>query len=154
MHWDFDMYIRNRVDTSPSPVPWSTMCKQLFGFIGFMLFMFYVGEKFPAYQPVVSTHLNARIRFSLFFCWCFFFSLTVTIFSSLKMAGSSFFQFYSLAYRVRRMDPSKPPESYFCSSRRSVISKKNIASLIQATSSVWSQSYLDGWAWIKAIPLN
>lgn len=55
MHWDFDMYIRNRVDTSPSPVPWSTMCKQLFGFIGFMLFMFYVGEKFRSYQPVVST---------------------------------------------------------------------------------------------------
>lgn len=73
MHWDFDMYIRNRVDTSPSPVPWSTMCKQLFGFIGFMLFMFYVGEKFPAYQPVVSTHLNARIRFSLFFLLVFFF---------------------------------------------------------------------------------
>ncbi|XP_028285934.1 NADH dehydrogenase [ubiquinone] 1 beta subcomplex subunit 8, mitochondrial [Parambassis ranga] len=52
MHWHFDMLIRNRVDTSPSPVPWSTMCKQLFGFIGFMLFMFYIGEKFPAYQPV------------------------------------------------------------------------------------------------------
>ncbi|XP_056881931.1 NADH dehydrogenase [ubiquinone] 1 beta subcomplex subunit 8, mitochondrial [Takifugu flavidus] len=52
MHWDFDMYIRNRVDTSPTPVPWSTMCKQLFGFIGFMLFMFYVGEKFQSYQPV------------------------------------------------------------------------------------------------------
>ncbi|KAF7204235.1 NADH dehydrogenase [ubiquinone] 1 beta subcomplex subunit 8, mitochondrial [Nothobranchius furzeri] len=52
MHWDFDMFIRNRVDTSPSPVPWSTMCKHLFGFIGFMLFMFYVGAKFPCYQPV------------------------------------------------------------------------------------------------------
>ncbi|XP_060950874.1 NADH dehydrogenase [ubiquinone] 1 beta subcomplex subunit 8, mitochondrial [Limanda limanda] len=54
MHWDFDLYIRNRVDTSPSPVSWSTMCKQLFGFIGFMLFMFYLGEKFPAYQPVAA----------------------------------------------------------------------------------------------------
>ncbi|XP_054899239.1 NADH dehydrogenase [ubiquinone] 1 beta subcomplex subunit 8, mitochondrial [Poeciliopsis prolifica] len=52
MHWDFDMYIRNRVDTSPSPVPWSSMWKQLFGFIGFMLFMFYMGEKFPSYQPI------------------------------------------------------------------------------------------------------
>ncbi|KAM9336270.1 NADH dehydrogenase [ubiquinone] 1 beta subcomplex subunit 8, mitochondrial [Symphorus nematophorus] len=52
MHFNFDMFIRNRVDTSPSPVPWSTMCKQLFGFIGFMLFMFYLGENFPAYQPV------------------------------------------------------------------------------------------------------
>lgn len=48
------MYIRNRVDTSPSPVSWSTMCKQLFGFVGFMFFMFYLGHKFPAYQPVVS----------------------------------------------------------------------------------------------------
>uniref|UniRef100_UPI0037E89C73 NADH dehydrogenase [ubiquinone] 1 beta subcomplex subunit 8, mitochondrial n=1 Tax=Semicossyphus pulcher TaxID=241346 RepID=UPI0037E89C73 len=52
MHWQFDMFIRNRVDTSPSPVSWSRMCKHLFGFIGFMLFMFYLGEKFPAYQPV------------------------------------------------------------------------------------------------------
>ncbi|XP_073345223.1 NADH dehydrogenase [ubiquinone] 1 beta subcomplex subunit 8, mitochondrial [Pagrus major] len=52
MHWNFDMYIRNRVDTSPSPVAWGTMCKQLFGFIGFMLFMFYIGEEFKSYQPV------------------------------------------------------------------------------------------------------
>ncbi|XP_005990029.1 NADH dehydrogenase [ubiquinone] 1 beta subcomplex subunit 8, mitochondrial [Latimeria chalumnae] len=53
MHWDFDMYTRNRVDTSPSPVPWNSMCKQLFGFIGFMLFMFWMGEVFPSYQPVI-----------------------------------------------------------------------------------------------------
>ncbi|XP_033840286.2 NADH dehydrogenase [ubiquinone] 1 beta subcomplex subunit 8, mitochondrial [Periophthalmus magnuspinnatus] len=52
MHWHFDMYIRNRVDTSPTVVPWASMCRQLFGFIGFMLFMFYVGQKFPSYQPV------------------------------------------------------------------------------------------------------
>ncbi|XP_043912418.1 NADH dehydrogenase [ubiquinone] 1 beta subcomplex subunit 8, mitochondrial [Protopterus annectens] len=52
MHWDFDMYIRNRVDTSPSPVPWASMCKQLFGFIGFMMFMFWLGEKYPSYLPV------------------------------------------------------------------------------------------------------
>ncbi|NP_001290674.1 NADH dehydrogenase [ubiquinone] 1 beta subcomplex subunit 8, mitochondrial [Esox lucius] len=52
IHWDFDMYIRNRVDTSPSPVDWNTMCKRLFGFIGFMMLMFYFGEKFPSYQPV------------------------------------------------------------------------------------------------------
>ncbi|XP_029312308.1 NADH dehydrogenase [ubiquinone] 1 beta subcomplex subunit 8, mitochondrial [Cottoperca gobio] len=52
MHWNFDMFIRNRVDTSHTPVPWSSMCKQLFGFIGFMLFMFYLGEKFPSYQAV------------------------------------------------------------------------------------------------------
>ncbi|KAL3051603.1 hypothetical protein OYC64_001776 [Pagothenia borchgrevinki] len=52
MHWNFDIFTRNRVDTSPTVVSWSTMCKQLFGFIGFMLFMFYLGEKYPAYQPV------------------------------------------------------------------------------------------------------
>ncbi|XP_037547039.1 NADH dehydrogenase [ubiquinone] 1 beta subcomplex subunit 8, mitochondrial [Nematolebias whitei] len=52
MHWDFDMYCRTHVDTTPSPVPWSSMCKQLFGFIGLMLVMFYFGEKFPCYQPV------------------------------------------------------------------------------------------------------
>ncbi|KAM9425316.1 NADH dehydrogenase [ubiquinone] 1 beta subcomplex subunit 8, mitochondrial [Pholidichthys leucotaenia] len=52
MHFQFDMYIRNRVDTSPSPVQWSSMVKQLFGYIGFMLFMFYVGEKMRSYQPV------------------------------------------------------------------------------------------------------
>ncbi|CAN9509164.1 unnamed protein product [Ophioblennius macclurei] len=52
MHWDFDMYIRNRVDTSPSPVSWSTMSKHLLGFVGFMLFMFYIGELMPCYQPV------------------------------------------------------------------------------------------------------
>ncbi|XP_063291287.1 NADH dehydrogenase [ubiquinone] 1 beta subcomplex subunit 8, mitochondrial [Pelobates fuscus] len=52
MHWDFDMFIRNRVDTSPTAVSWNTMCKHLFGFIGFMLFMFWVGEKFSFYPPV------------------------------------------------------------------------------------------------------
>ncbi|KAG9345957.1 hypothetical protein JZ751_007772 [Albula glossodonta] len=54
MHWDFDMFIRTRVDTSPSPVDWPTMCKHLFGFIGFMLLLFGLGEAYPMYQPVVS----------------------------------------------------------------------------------------------------
>ncbi|KAG5262751.1 hypothetical protein AALO_G00278470 [Alosa alosa] len=52
MHWDFDMFIRNRVDTSPTPMDWRTMSGTLLGFVGFMLFMFYVGEVFPSYQPV------------------------------------------------------------------------------------------------------
>ncbi|CAJ1080282.1 NADH dehydrogenase 1 beta subcomplex subunit 8%2C mitochondrial [Astatotilapia calliptera] [Xyrichtys novacula] len=52
MHWDFDMYIRNRVDTTPSPVQWSSACKQLFGFIGGALFLLYLGELFPSYHPV------------------------------------------------------------------------------------------------------
>ncbi|CAH6951428.1 NADH dehydrogenase [ubiquinone] 1 beta subcomplex subunit 8, mitochondrial [Phodopus roborovskii] len=52
MHWDLDMYIRNRVDTSPTPVSWNVMCKQLLGFVAFMALMFWVGETFPSYQPV------------------------------------------------------------------------------------------------------
>ncbi|XP_076856622.1 NADH dehydrogenase [ubiquinone] 1 beta subcomplex subunit 8, mitochondrial [Brachyhypopomus gauderio] len=52
IHWEFDMFTRNRVDTSPSPVDWATMCKTLLGFIGFMLLMFGLGEVFPSYQPV------------------------------------------------------------------------------------------------------
>ncbi|XP_048194426.1 NADH dehydrogenase [ubiquinone] 1 beta subcomplex subunit 8, mitochondrial [Perognathus longimembris pacificus] len=52
LHWDLDMYNRNRVDTSPTPVSWDSMCKQLFGFVAFMVFMFWVGDMFPSYQPV------------------------------------------------------------------------------------------------------
>ncbi|XP_047667778.1 sodium/potassium/calcium exchanger 4-like isoform X1 [Tachysurus fulvidraco] len=43
---------RNRVDTSPSPVDWSTMCKRFLGFFTFMMVMFGLGEVFPAYRPV------------------------------------------------------------------------------------------------------
>ncbi|XP_074151431.1 NADH dehydrogenase [ubiquinone] 1 beta subcomplex subunit 8, mitochondrial [Sminthopsis crassicaudata] len=52
MHFDFDMYTRNRVDTSPTAVSWNTMCKHFFGFLGFMMFMFWLGEMYPCYQPV------------------------------------------------------------------------------------------------------
>ncbi|XP_043846294.1 NADH dehydrogenase [ubiquinone] 1 beta subcomplex subunit 8, mitochondrial [Dromiciops gliroides] len=52
MHFDFDMYTRNRVDTSPTPVSWNTMCKHFFGFFGFMMFMFWLGQVYPCYQPV------------------------------------------------------------------------------------------------------
>ncbi|MEE6488381.1 hypothetical protein FKM82_015215, partial [Ascaphus truei] len=52
LQWDFDMFIRNRVDTSPSPVAWNTMALQLGGFIAFMLFMFWVGDQYPLYPPV------------------------------------------------------------------------------------------------------
>lgn len=63
MHWNFDMYTRNRVDTSPSPVDWGTMVKHLGGFIGFMLLMFYLGETFPSYQPVVRIQMAASLSF-------------------------------------------------------------------------------------------
>ncbi|XP_053243911.1 NADH dehydrogenase [ubiquinone] 1 beta subcomplex subunit 8, mitochondrial [Podarcis raffonei] len=52
LHWHFDMFIRNRVDTSPTLVPRNTMFKYLFGFVGFMVSMFVLGEIFPSYQPV------------------------------------------------------------------------------------------------------
>ncbi|ELW49354.1 NADH dehydrogenase [ubiquinone] 1 beta subcomplex subunit 8, mitochondrial [Tupaia chinensis] len=51
IHWDLDMYIRNRVDTSPTPVSWNVMCKHLFGFVAFMMFMFWLGENYPSYLP-------------------------------------------------------------------------------------------------------
>ncbi|KAF1547265.1 NADH dehydrogenase [ubiquinone] 1 beta subcomplex subunit 8, mitochondrial, partial [Eudyptula albosignata] len=52
MHWDFDMYIRNRVDTSPTPVPWHTMRKHFLVFLSTMLIMFGLGEIYPSYRPV------------------------------------------------------------------------------------------------------
>lgn len=52
LHWNLDMYIRNRVDTSPTPVSWDVMCKHLFGFVAFMIFMFWLGDTYPTYQPV------------------------------------------------------------------------------------------------------
>ncbi|XP_037761168.1 NADH dehydrogenase [ubiquinone] 1 beta subcomplex subunit 8, mitochondrial isoform X1 [Chelonia mydas] len=52
MHWHFDMFLRTRVDTSPTVVPWHTMRNQFFFFIGFMLFMFWLGEMYPSYMPV------------------------------------------------------------------------------------------------------
>ncbi|XP_058666717.1 NADH dehydrogenase [ubiquinone] 1 beta subcomplex subunit 8, mitochondrial [Ammospiza nelsoni] len=52
MHWDFDMYIRNRADTSPTVVPWHTMSKHFLLFLGTMLIMFGLGEIYPSYRPV------------------------------------------------------------------------------------------------------
>lgn len=48
------MYIRTRVDTSPTPVPWHTMRNHLLAFLGTMLIMFALGEFYPYYRPVVS----------------------------------------------------------------------------------------------------
>lgn len=52
MHWDFDMYTRNRADTSPTVVPWHTMRKHFFLFLGTMLIMFGLGAIYPSYMPV------------------------------------------------------------------------------------------------------
>lgn len=75
MHWDFDMYIRNRVDTSPTVVPWASMCKQLFGFIAFMAAMFALGEICLFYRPVVSSANVGFLYVSLsIFLFCNLFS--------------------------------------------------------------------------------
>ncbi|XP_040418672.1 NADH dehydrogenase [ubiquinone] 1 beta subcomplex subunit 8, mitochondrial [Cygnus olor] len=52
MHWDFDMYIRNRFDTSPTQIPWHTMRKHFFIFLSTMLIMFGIGGFYPSYRPV------------------------------------------------------------------------------------------------------
>ncbi|XP_053163601.1 NADH dehydrogenase [ubiquinone] 1 beta subcomplex subunit 8, mitochondrial isoform X2 [Hemicordylus capensis] len=52
MHWDFDMFVRTRVDTSPTPLSWHTMRNYLVGFISFMVVMCILGEIYPSYQPV------------------------------------------------------------------------------------------------------
>lgn len=58
MHWDFDMYIRNRFDTSPTQIPWHTMRKHFLVFLSTMLIMFGIGEFYPSYRPVVSYTLG------------------------------------------------------------------------------------------------
>lgn len=58
MHFEFDMYIRNRVDTSPTPVPWHTMRKHFLIFLSTMLIMFGIGQIYPTYRPVVSDTLG------------------------------------------------------------------------------------------------
>ncbi|XP_054838117.1 NADH dehydrogenase [ubiquinone] 1 beta subcomplex subunit 8, mitochondrial [Eublepharis macularius] len=52
VHWDFDMFLRTRLDTTPTMFPWHVMRNCILGFIGFMLFMFGLGEIYPSYQPV------------------------------------------------------------------------------------------------------
>uniref|UniRef100_A0A8C6XZR9 NADH:ubiquinone oxidoreductase subunit B8 n=1 Tax=Naja naja TaxID=35670 RepID=A0A8C6XZR9_NAJNA len=52
LHRNFDLFVRTRVDTSPTPVPWHIMKMYFWGFIGIMLVMGVVGEIFPVYQPV------------------------------------------------------------------------------------------------------
>ncbi|KYO25127.1 NADH dehydrogenase [ubiquinone] 1 beta subcomplex subunit 8, mitochondrial [Alligator mississippiensis] len=51
MHWDFDMFIRPRIDTTATMIPWKTMCIWFFGALGFMAFMLWVGAKYPSYMP-------------------------------------------------------------------------------------------------------
>ncbi|KAH1168445.1 hypothetical protein KIL84_003928 [Mauremys mutica] len=62
MHWHFDMFLRTRVDTSPTVVSWHTMRNRFLLFIGFMLFMFWLGEMYPSYMPVVSNEVGRGKR--------------------------------------------------------------------------------------------
>ncbi|TRY86888.1 hypothetical protein DNTS_009013 [Danionella cerebrum] len=52
MHYQFDMYTLDRVDTSPTPLDWRTMVRWLCGFLGFSAIMFYFGSTYPCYPPV------------------------------------------------------------------------------------------------------
>uniref|UniRef100_A0A7N5J8G7 NADH dehydrogenase [ubiquinone] 1 beta subcomplex subunit 8, mitochondrial n=1 Tax=Ailuropoda melanoleuca TaxID=9646 RepID=A0A7N5J8G7_AILME len=52
LHRNFDLFVRVRVDTSPTHVSWHIMKRYFWGFIGIMIVMALVGEMFPAYQPV------------------------------------------------------------------------------------------------------
>lgn len=59
--------IRNRVATSPTPIFWNLMCKQLLGFLTFMLFHVLGWEELPTYQPVKPklcpcTNLHLELR--------------------------------------------------------------------------------------------
>ncbi|XP_070608068.1 NADH dehydrogenase [ubiquinone] 1 beta subcomplex subunit 8, mitochondrial [Erythrolamprus reginae] len=53
LHRNFDLFVRTRVDTSPTHVSWHIMKRYLFGFLAIMLVMSILGEIFPAYQPVM-----------------------------------------------------------------------------------------------------
>ncbi|XP_063163666.1 NADH dehydrogenase [ubiquinone] 1 beta subcomplex subunit 8, mitochondrial [Candoia aspera] len=52
LHRNFDLFVRTRVDTSPTPVSWHIMKTYFWGFLGIMLVMFSLGEIFPTYPPV------------------------------------------------------------------------------------------------------
>ncbi|XP_077207216.1 NADH dehydrogenase [ubiquinone] 1 beta subcomplex subunit 8, mitochondrial [Paroedura picta] len=52
VHWNFDMFLRTRIDTSPTVLPWHTMRNILLGIIAFTFFMFGLGEMYSSYQPV------------------------------------------------------------------------------------------------------
>ncbi|KAJ7335776.1 hypothetical protein JRQ81_013717, partial [Phrynocephalus forsythii] len=52
MHWDFDMYLRQWVDTSATILPFDTMQYWLFGFIAVLFVLTFVGELFPCYKPM------------------------------------------------------------------------------------------------------
>ncbi|KAJ7324460.1 hypothetical protein JRQ81_017480 [Phrynocephalus forsythii] len=66
VHWDFDMYLRHRVDTSPTILSFDTMQYWLFGFIALLLALTFLGELFPYYQPMAPKqypfdHENQKI---------------------------------------------------------------------------------------------
>nr|XP_020646906.1 NADH dehydrogenase [ubiquinone] 1 beta subcomplex subunit 8, mitochondrial [Pogona vitticeps] len=52
MHWDFDMYVITRVDTSPTMWPWYKMRRFLIAFFTLMAVLIALGETFPSYRPV------------------------------------------------------------------------------------------------------
>ncbi|XP_068113978.1 NADH dehydrogenase [ubiquinone] 1 beta subcomplex subunit 8, mitochondrial [Hyperolius riggenbachi] len=52
IHWDFDKFIRTRMDTTPTPAPFDWMLKVYIGFFVTMGVLFYLGYAYPSYQPI------------------------------------------------------------------------------------------------------
>ncbi|XP_067385771.1 NADH dehydrogenase [ubiquinone] 1 beta subcomplex subunit 8, mitochondrial [Emydura macquarii macquarii] len=52
MHWDFDMFVRTRVDTSPTVIPLHIVWKKMLLMFGVLIFLVWLGEKYPCYMPV------------------------------------------------------------------------------------------------------
>lgn len=52
------MFIRPRIDTTATMIPWKTMCIWFFGALGFMAFMLWVGAKYPSYMPAVRNEMG------------------------------------------------------------------------------------------------
>ncbi|XP_066456638.1 NADH dehydrogenase [ubiquinone] 1 beta subcomplex subunit 8, mitochondrial [Eleutherodactylus coqui] len=51
MHWDFDKFMRVRVDTTPTPEPFGNMCRVVVIFMGIIFGLFYLGQAFPSFMP-------------------------------------------------------------------------------------------------------
>ncbi|XP_059180773.1 NADH dehydrogenase [ubiquinone] 1 beta subcomplex subunit 8, mitochondrial [Centropristis striata] len=57
MHWDFDMYIRNNVDTSPTPTDYKTRRNIFCTMVGVLFVFLCLGEMYPNYQPIGKKQL-------------------------------------------------------------------------------------------------
>uniref|UniRef100_A0A8C8VQY2 NADH dehydrogenase [ubiquinone] 1 beta subcomplex subunit 8, mitochondrial n=1 Tax=Pelusios castaneus TaxID=367368 RepID=A0A8C8VQY2_9SAUR len=52
MHWDFDVFVRTRIDTSPTILPWNILCRNVVLLFAFFGVLAWIGQKYPMYRPV------------------------------------------------------------------------------------------------------